>query len=111
MPKNGAKPAPMTDYVVLRRVWASYDDNGEAASEAWVEVGFDKGRRGQEAIKALTKLDEDAYREGDYKAVPVSTWDSEGNNLEIETETKPRSKFKVPSRANGGKPVETRAEA
>lgn len=93
------KQQPTTQYVVLRAV-PYRDEDATAPSEAWEPVGAAAATRGQEAIKAVTLQDDGSHEGGRYKAVAVSGWDSDGNNLQIVTQTKKVSSFVAPGSVN-----------
>lgn len=87
-----------TDYVILRA-----NDDG-----AWVVVegatgtsgvATFEGQNGVAAIKRATLKfsDADEHLPGIYKAVPLRTWASDSNNIEIITETKTVSSFVSPN--------------
>ena len=89
--KTATKPGSRqtTEYVILRR------DNPESG---WFEYKpSEHGQPGVDAIKRATKKGE-SHDGGEYKAVPRSTWESEGNNLTILTEVKEVTSFLTPGK-------------
>lgn len=90
---TAAKKSPQapTQYVILAE-----------REGAWYEVDSKVGRKGEEAIRQYTHVKGDEHKPGTFKAVPVSTWDSEGNNVEIATDTKVVSTFSKPKSSRNG---------
>lgn len=91
------KPATPTRYVVLRDMGYQDQDVYELLRDEDGNTLVTGATNGEAAIKQATLSivnDEDVYAPGVYHAVPASTWESETNQLEIESETKLVTTFK-----------------
>lgn len=89
--KPGEPGVNMRPYAVLQV---------DEAAQIIREVGIASGAKGTDAIKVATRnSDGKTYTAGDYRAVPLGTWESESNNLTILSEEKVVTSFITRGRA------------